>query len=261
VPTPEALSCVSFQYGIQNSGGYTAEDIMNQTNNTLKTGLLIATRNVTIGILNETFPRDGGDGGGGGDDDDDDDKSSERFLGNSETLQRDSHRSPETSEDQRASLLSRRSLTLRRREVRGTITGPAVSASHQWFHVMDLGRLPSDDSHPERIIKEGQSRRRTVYLPQRFPDYWDDGRRRLVYYTDAYLPTINSIVDNPFCVAPSDEVTCAVVDSTVCVILEEGDDEREVQNALLSGIEESIQDGSFAAAIPQADQVPGDAVV
>ena len=58
MPTLEALTCINFQYGIVNNVGVTAQDIFNEVNNTLKTGLIIATRNVTIEILNETYPRE-----------------------------------------------------------------------------------------------------------------------------------------------------------------------------------------------------------
>jgi hypothetical protein len=56
-------------------------------------------------------------------------------------------------------------------------------------------------------------------------------------------------------------INCAVVDSTVCVLLEEGDDEEEVRTALLDGIEESILNGSFQDAIPPEHQLPqGEAI-
>jgi hypothetical protein len=84
--------------------------------------------------------------------------------------------------------------------------------------------------------------------------------RRLVYYTDTYLPVINNIFDNEFC--DNEELNCAVVDSTVCVLLEEGDDEEEVRTVLLDGIEESILNGSFQEAIPPEHQLPkGETVV
>ena len=48
--------CITFQYGIVNNAGFTASDIFNMVNNTLKTGLIIAAADVTIEILNTSFP-------------------------------------------------------------------------------------------------------------------------------------------------------------------------------------------------------------
>jgi hypothetical protein len=61
---------------------------------------------------------------------------------------------------------------------------------------------------------------------------------------------------NPLC-DDLPEFECSVVDSTVCVLLEEGDDEEEVRSSLLAGIEQSILGGSFQAAIPPEHQLPG----
>lgn len=243
VPTPEALTCVTFQYGIENSGGFTAEDIFNEVNNTLKTGLIIATRNVTIEILNETFPRG------------DDSSSSQRFL-RTESLQiSKQYLATATSKDRADSPIYDIN---RPYHGRGMIANPSLPINHL-FNVMDLGPFPSEASRsPQKDVNDLQRRRRTVYLPQEISHMDDDGRR-LAYYSDAYPPVINSIADNPFCDKPSD-IQCAVVDSTVCVILEEGDDEAAVQTALLLGISEAIRDGSFQAAIPSENQIPGEFV-
>jgi hypothetical protein len=84
----------------------------------------------------------------------------------------------------------------------------------------------------------------------------DNGwQRKLVYYTDSFLPVINSIIDNPYCASAS-EWECAIVDSTVCVVLEEGDDEEAVQAAILDGIAAAVLDGSFVAAIPPENMLP-----
>lgn len=217
MPTPEELTCVNFQYGIGNSDGLSADDIFNEIGNTLKTGLLIATRNVTIETLNTTLPRDE----------------------------------------------SRRRLSQRNRQQNhyrdhGFVPG----SSGGTLQVTDLGRFPlvdQDISFETEVIplddlqKITQLRRRMAYLP-----IWDatDYRRRLAFYTDQFQPVINSIIDNPFC-ENLPEFGCAVVDSTVCVLLEEGDDEAMVQTVLLDGIEQAIQDGSFQAAIPPEHQLPG----
>ena len=48
---------VTITYDLSNDCGLTAEAIMNEEDNTLKEGLVAATTTITIGILNQTFPR------------------------------------------------------------------------------------------------------------------------------------------------------------------------------------------------------------
>ena len=59
VPTarPINLQCVSFAYTLQNTTGFTADEIFNEVDNTIKDRLLAATRTVAINILNITQPR------------------------------------------------------------------------------------------------------------------------------------------------------------------------------------------------------------
>ena len=57
VPLSPTLQ-VSLQYDISNTcEEFTAENIMNEVDNTLKQGLIAATTSTTIRILNETYPR------------------------------------------------------------------------------------------------------------------------------------------------------------------------------------------------------------
>lgn len=70
-------------------------------------------------------------------------------------------------------------------------------------------------------------------------------RRHLAYYTDAVPPTISSVIDNQFCEVEDESILCSIVDSTVCVYLEEGDSASEVKAQLLDGIKAAFQDGTF----------------
>ena len=47
--------CITFQFGIVNNVGLDADDIFKMSGNTLKTGLIIATENITIKSLNAGF--------------------------------------------------------------------------------------------------------------------------------------------------------------------------------------------------------------
>lgn len=221
MPTPDALTCVNFQYGIQNDAGFDADDIFNEVNNTLKTGLIIATENVTINVLNASFPRT----------DDRRWRRNRRNLNKSSQLQghADRHllRSKERMERYNGNTAFAIAINLMN-ENRGT------QVQDQRRSLVYHTQSSNDDHHFSSLSTA----------------------RRLVYYTDVFEPVINNIFDNAFCGAP-EGFQCAVVDSTVCVMLEEGDDEDEVRATLLSGISAAIVDGSFSAAIPPEHQLPG----
>lgn len=53
-PTMTPLLCLSISYRVDNGAGLTASDIINEVNNTVKSGLELAARTVTIDILNGT---------------------------------------------------------------------------------------------------------------------------------------------------------------------------------------------------------------
>jgi hypothetical protein len=214
VPTPEALTCVNFQYGITNDVGVTADEIFNEVNNTLKVGLLIATRNITIETLNETFPRE------------------ERLL-----LRGKAQHSlwKVFGED--------KDLT----ELHDEFGSVGQSTRHV-FNLKDL--VVNNELKPK---ERSQGQRRAVYLPSK-TDNADDTGRRLVFYTDEYPVVIPAIVNNPFC-GDQPQTECAIVATTVCVLLEEGDDEAEVRRALIDGIEEAITNGDFEDAIPPENQL------
>jgi len=86
----------------------------------------------------------------------------------------------------------------------------------------------------------------------------EQNSRRLVFYTKDFPVTINSVLDNnQFCGRFSTDVQCAIIASTSCVILEEGDDEQQVRSGLLAGIGLRITNGEFEAAIPPEHRLPG----
>lgn len=228
VPTPEELTCVRFQYGISNDNGFSASDIFNEVNNTYKTGLIIATRNVTIETLNATFPRDG----------------TGRLL---REISNWRHRSKPLVRYGQAN-----------KEGLGSLGTRGLHVAN--LQDSDLQSFVLRESKPGKSLRSDGNRRRAVYLPQEEAD--GEGidvsqlSRQLVFYTDEYPVTIDAIIDNPFC-GPSNSVTrCAVVASTVCTLLEDGDDEGQVQIVLLTGIRVSIRNGDFEDAIPPEHQLP-----
>jgi hypothetical protein len=232
-PTPEHLTCVSFQYGTSNDNGFDASDLFNEVNNTYKTGLILATRSVTIETLNATFPRDG----------------SERFLRQisdwGHRLKPPVHYGQTNEEEQKFEGLGRLG-------TRGLHVANLQDS--------DLRSVVLHESKPGKSLRSDGHKRRTVYLTREESDNEiidiSQLSRQLVFYTDEYPVTIDAIIDNPFC-SPSNPVTlCAVVASTVCTLLEDGDDEVQIQTVLLAGIQMSIFNGDFENAIPPEHQLP-----
>ena len=77
-------------------------------------------------------------------------------------------------------------------------------------------------------------------------------RRNLVFYTDEFPVVIDRILDIEQGCAPGSN--CLLVISSITAILEPGDDSAAVNDAIVSGMQDSFADGSFFAAIP-ADTV------
>jgi hypothetical protein len=205
------LLCLDFQYGIENNQDLTSDDIENGFNNTYKSDLIIATREIIIQVLNEAFPRD----------------QEERAL------HRDADDRPRFKTFEDIPLLG----------------------------VVNLGRFQLDVGEDESM----QGQRRAVILPSNSEEQTGadkmnsdindsmDNNRRLAFYKDSYPPDILSVIDNSFC-PESEEIVCSIVDTRVCVILEEGEDGDEVKEQLLDGIKISFQDGSFESALPSVDE-------
>jgi hypothetical protein len=181
---------------------------------------LIATRNITIEILNETYPRD----------------DSARFL--------------------REGNIGR--------NLWDVFGGSVKSMEHRLGHG-EFGMATSGRGHEEALDDANEpQRRRTVYIPDSPTRISQEDRssRELVYFTDEYAEKINLIFNNPFCVLtnPDPDVMCAIASSTVCVLMEKGDNEEDVREVLIDGIEEAIENGEFAAAIPPEHKLPDEAI-
>jgi hypothetical protein len=225
VPTPELLTCAMFQYGISNNNGLTGDDLFFERGNTFKTGLLIATENITITILNSNFPR--------------------RYL-------------REGSNSGRLSNLftnNEPSPTPRK-------SGEFGVPEYRVVHVFSLEGSSNDSlgkSVPHSLAhdEDTSSKRRTAYLPyEKTSLEVQRSMRKLVIYTEQYPITIDSIIDNTFCPGnvENPSTQCAVVSSTVCVLLEPGDDVQQVRTILVRGIQDAVQNGDFEAAIPAENQ-------
>ena len=80
-------------------------------------------------------------------------------------------------------------------------------------------------------------------------------RRRLAYYSDDYPVSINAVTDNPLCEgqAENPDIKCSIISSTVCVVLEDGDDPNEVRAFMIAGLRQAVQTGEFLRRIPPTD--------
>jgi hypothetical protein len=197
VPVP--LECVSFQYTVE-AMGLTADEIFNEVDNSIKQGLLMATRSVTISILNETYPRTEEDG-------------RELALQTGEELAFESAIVYRFRDKGIGGLLTKSQLE--------TLGLSPTSQSGRPYHFRLLG-----DARKSRAV------------------------RNLVYYHDDYPVEITDMWDTRFCGGSEQIGECVVVDTTVCVVLEEGDDPAEVRQVLLRGFREAINNGDFGDAMP-----------
>jgi len=225
---PVDLLCLSFQYAIENDEGLTADDIENGVNNTFKSDLIIATRNITIQVLNETLPRDQ----------------------EGRALRRDAAGRP-------------RSKTFEENQLLGVVHFGRFALDENYL-VTNNQQEDYTSSSSIGEVENMQGQRRAVFLTSNPEEQTGtveininnnnsmDNNRQLAFYADSYPPVISNIFDNPLC-PESEKIVCSVVDTRVCVILEEGDDEDEVKDQLLDGIKSSFRDGSFKSAVPTKD--------
>jgi hypothetical protein len=232
MPSQADLVCVEFSFLLNNDIGLSAEDLLNEVNNTLKTGLEIAGRNITIEIMNTSFP-------GGA--------------------------MPEDPE----SLLPGGNGTRRALDRPAVVLSPSrLPGAHV---VADAGALLAlqagladkfgQDGTTDILRSFGHILRPSsppsLHRHQRYPGGEDLRRlfrmlqeRRLVYYTDEFPSTVFNIRQNFLCDGAQEGVLCSVVEQFSCVVLEEGDDRALVQTVLASGIREAINNGDFERAIP-----------
>ena len=95
-----------------------------------------------------------------------------------------------------------------------------------------------------------------TYPPQRrqLEEQQQQGRH-LAYFSNDYPVSINSVIDKPEGCTGSEsnpEIMCATISSTVCAVLEEGDDPTEVRAVMISGLQYAVKSGDF----PEPEALP-----
>lgn len=214
-PTSENELCIDFQYGIINNGGVDADEIFNMENNTLKTGLIIATTNVTIETLNASFPEN------------------ERLL---RYRQRADGETMVTTRTREFGIPGRKSHLIVPLSFFGSHlpSGVAIEAE---------GTAPSDRGLvyvPQNWYSTSKTQftRRLVFYLDEVPPVI------LAVINNPFCPTETPEVTR-----------CAIVTSTVCVFLQADDDPTTVRTELRRGIQASIANGEFEDAIPDQNRI------
>jgi len=226
-----------------NNRSLTADDILNEMNNTLKTGLMEATRAIIIQLLNDTYPR--------------------------------------TARARPAQLQPKEEVSHKVHNP-GDWTWNTPGAQHHdpndwsWSDMGGRRRLPvlreaaaradamalgiDMDEYPNMIHKEvfemyNSTRRSLQLLLPRRSDSYIRGSRRLVYYSDEYPVEIPIIIDNPSCPSNNENgentIRCAIVSSRLCVVLEAGDNPNMIRRTLVNGLSAAIDSGEFEDLIPR----------
>eukprot|EP00984_Skeletonema_dohrnii_P009915 scaffold3819_cov98-Skeletonema_dohrnii-CCMP3373.AAC.2 len=105
--------------------------------------------------------------------------------------------------------------------------------------------FPREGEERQRNMRGVQDNydRDLVYIDVAVPD-----PNNRVYYTDEYPVIIERILDIETGCAPG--TNCLLIISTVTVLMEPFDNEKDVKQAVTEGISQSFRDGSFNSAIP-----------
>jgi len=200
---------------------------LNENNNTLKTGLEAAGRNITIQVLNATFPRST--------------LQAESQGEGYPISQPDVGFNPNMLSNKRKRRYSNAAENGNNRNLEGYERAIELGVSSTFGHEQAQSILDASiDIWSARIPTVDSLNR---YLSGIRP-------RRLVFYTDDRPNEVRRVIEDFICSAGVDGAICAIVQQRSCVFLEEGDDSVMVSMQLGSGLRAAINDGSFAAAIP-----------
>ena len=273
-------TCVTFYYSVQNAAGFTAEDILTENGNTLKSGLEIATFETMLVVLNGT----------------DDKNNNETSTNSNSTNQRrvlttttsrltaaiaeqwqQLWSSPSSSSSSTIVSTTSRHAPHRRRtqeEIQKAVdavvqhyydVGSARAmnmAMSKFYGMMDADNMlddflfslytPARRRQQDSNGRRQQKRRRRLTLLGLNQGF----HRQLAYATEDLMPNITDVIEDPFCPRPDNfTLDCAIIVTEACVVLEPGDDEKMVQAMLLDGIQEALDSGAFFARVPPENTI------
>lgn len=221
---------MSFSYQLNNLEGLTADDILVGRNNTLREGLELAGRNITIQLVNNTFPR--------------------TEAGLVTSPQGD----PVEEEEEEESTTPFGTPRLRKHKQRySNKNSPGTRKLADYQTALKLGLSSSFGPGEALVIMESSD----GLLSSRLPALEETRRslsspssRRLVFYTDEYPSRVFNVVENFICENTSDDLICVIIQQLACVIREEGDDVGVIRFTLRNGLRDAINSGEFLAAVP-----------
>lgn len=228
-PEPREILCVDFQYELINNQSLSADDIMNEVDNTLKSGLIEATRTTVINILNETYPRSNG--------------------GSFQPPPNEASKTVATiPEEDDGDFVGQVMFP----EGRYRKLLQAVEKADAFVMDVDLATYRQEMEDSMASLLNIVTRSRRLHTNMRDSRAFLRRARRLVYYSDEFPVQITRIVDSAICPGSimNDFISCAVVSSTVCVVLEPGDDPAEIRRTIVNGLEEAFMNGDFINNIP-----------
>ena len=211
---------------------------MSQTNNTLRTGVDLAGRTITIQTLNETFPRD-------------DDQDETRQLSDATTMRWSPSVRNGTSPVPLATTATMqdsvdRAFQLALQEYFGE--------DHTRQIMREQGRLiplPQHPYYPQSSLPYYPSTLTTTTTTTTLTsDQQPQDERRLPVYQDGFDLTFTRFAVNLDTCTTQNPEPCLWIFQTTCVILEEGDDPEIVEEALTLGIGSSLDDDTYIDAIP-----------
>jgi hypothetical protein len=227
------LVCVSFSYQLNNLEGLTADDIFFGRNNTLRAGLEFAGRNITIQLVNNTFPRTEAD-----------------LI---TARQADPVEEVEEEEEEESTSPFGNPRLRKHKQRYSNKNSPATRKLADFQTAMKLGVSSSFGPDEALVIMESSD----GILSSRLPALEETRRslsspssRRLVFYTDEYPSRVTNVVENFICENTADDLICVIIQQLACVIREEGDDVGVIRFTLRNGLRDAINSGEFLAVIP-----------
>eukprot|EP00986_Skeletonema_menzelii_P011010 scaffold5539_cov81-Skeletonema_menzelii.AAC.2 len=241
-PTPAGTTTllpIPVQYGISSDCGVTAYDVMTANRNTIKDGLEVATETAVINILNTTsWPWTKS-------------SSSIRIANIPKKVGLEKNKvvaaatSIEVEEEEELvvelpHLIRYDELVpVEKRNVDDTVGNGVMS-------FMLLNQKP----RRQRLLKQDGFSSDNQRQQKRLLSRGTNNRRNLVYYTSNNVE-ITDVEDSNQQSACPPGLNCMIVSSVVRVTLEPGDDPQVVTQTIEEGLQQSYQDGSFFAGIPE----------
>lgn len=210
--------------------GLSPSDILDENGNTLKTGLEIAGKNITIQVLNSTFP-DGMTAVAPPIQD-------ESIPATGTTMDANLRHHKYKRWNHQGKHPEKRSLAGFQSAMQHGIT--STFGADEALEVLDL----SLGIQFSRIDSFDAMRRSLSQLS-----------RRLVFYTDQYPSRVTNVVENFICTVNDPDAICVIVQQVSCVVLEAGDDPSVVRFTVRNGLRDAINSGEFVEAIP-AEHLP-----